>query len=381
MTGMEDVLKFIKAHWFKCALILILLIALWYRMGIIDSFIIPTYGNTMYHVGIERETILTEHYPDYELSYGGGFPHFYVPAFRLLIVSMSIASGIDPMVMSGIMTIVLTLFILLAMSCVAFKLSNNLYIALFAAFFFILSPEMTIFTMRPLPELLGLFMVPFTFYFVLKEDWGMATLGASITALTHQMTLLTLFAVIVGYGFFHLLYSSFNKLDIKKSLMIFVPAIASCITYAIWQVYSLGTLNIFKIAQVVNREGNPVDAALFLRTGIFVLIFFVLGLFYIYIFAARRDDKKDPTVTNKAKGRSIVEFEKYIPKITIDSRMFILAWLLVTILLTKNDLFGMRIFMDRFFTFFVQAAIIVSAFGLYAFMEWMDLKLLKEKPE
>jgi len=82
------------------------LIALWYRMGIIDSYIIPTYGNTMYHVGIERETILTGYYPTEELSYGGGFPNFYVPAYRLLIVSMCVATGIDPMVMSGLMTIV-----------------------------------------------------------------------------------------------------------------------------------------------------------------------------------------------------------------------------------------------------------------------------------
>ncbi|MCD1295519.1 hypothetical protein CUJ83_10960 [Methanocella sp. CWC-04] len=359
---------FIKRHWYKAALLLILLIALWYRMGIIESFIIPTYGNTMYHVGIERETILTQHYPDYELSYGGGFPHFYVPAYRLLIVSMSIASGIDPMIMSGIMTITIALFILLAMYILAYKLSNNLYIALFAAFFFVISPEMTIFTMRPLPELLGLFMVPLTFYFVMKENWSMATVGAALTALTHQMTLLSLVAVIALYGVFQLAYAAYKKKDFVKGIKCFIPVVAACATYGLWQVYSLGTLNIFNIAQVVNREGNPVDMGLFLRTGLFVLVFFVLGLLYIYLNSRAGSDK----VAGK---------KPYLPDINIDTKLMIAAWLIATVILSKNDLFGISIFMDRFFTFFVQAAIIIAGFGMYALLSWMGLDLLKEKPE
>jgi hypothetical protein len=42
------VLGVIKKYWYMAALVLIVLIALWYRMGIIDGYIIPTYGNTMY---------------------------------------------------------------------------------------------------------------------------------------------------------------------------------------------------------------------------------------------------------------------------------------------------------------------------------------------
>jgi hypothetical protein len=36
--------------------------------------------------------------------------------------------------------------------------------------------------------------------------------------------------------------------------------------------------------------------------------------------------------------------------------------------------------MDRFFTFFVQIAIIVAGFGLYALLRAMDLNVLKVKP-
>ncbi len=368
------VLGAIKKYWFAVALLLIVLVALWYRMGIIDNYVVPTYGNTMYHVGIERETILTQHYPDYELSYGGGFPHFYVPAYRLLIASMSVATGIDPMVMSGLMTIAIALFILLAMFAVALRLGDNLYIALFAAFFYLMSPELTIFTMRPLPEILGLFMVPFTLYFVVRKRWWLAAAGAAITALTHQMTLATLVAVIGAYLAFQLARAGLAyfkskegyKEPLETALWCLAPILAACLTYALWQVYSLGTLSIFGIAQVVYREGNVVDLPLFLRTGVFVLPFFAIGLAFILsrLRQNRQDNKKD----------------EYGYDITPDAALLVLAWVIITLLLTFNDWFGIHIFMDRFFTFFVQIAIIVAGFGMYAVLRAMDLDVLKVKP-
>lgn len=378
-TTFTRALDFMKKYWYAIALIIIIMIAIWYRMGIINSFIIPTYGNTMYHVGIERETILTQHYPDYELSYGGGFPHFYVPAYRLLISSMSIVSGIDPMVMSGLMTITIAVFILLAMFIVAYRLSNNPYVALFAAFFFIISPELTIFTIRPLPEILGLFMVPLTLYFVIREDWAMAIVGSIITALTHQMTLLSLVAIMAMYVVFQLIYAAMVSKNYRKALMCVLPIVAACGTYAIWQIYSLGTLNIFNIAQVVNREGNPVTLALFLRTGIFVLIFLVLGLYYLYL--EKRGNKRQENGNEQKQEVMQAEKMQYLPAFTIDGKLLVLAWIVVTALLTKNEVFGISIFMDRFFTFFVQIAVIVAGIGMYALLYWMEFGPLKVKPE
>jgi hypothetical protein len=377
----NGLLDIVKKYWFVAALLLIILVALWYRMGIINSYIIPTYGNTMYHVGIERETILTQHYPDYELSYGGGFPHFYVPAYRLLISSMSVATGIDPMVMSGLMTITIAIFILLAMFAVAFRLSENLYVALFAAFFFIMSPEMTIFTMRSLPELLGLFMVPFTLYFVIRKNWLAASIGAAITALTHQMTLASLVAVIGVYMVFQLIRAAwaYTRGKDKKELYseplntaiwCMAPILAACLTYALWQVYSLGTLSLFGIAQVVYREGNVVDLPLFLRTGVFVLPFFAIGLAYIAT-----------DLWDRLRGKGTVEKKgEYGCHISTDAALLMFAWVAITLLLTFNDRFGIHIFMDRFFTFYVQIAIIVAGFGMYALLRALDLDVLKVKP-
>ncbi|HTX44126.1 MAG TPA: hypothetical protein VMC61_05305 [Methanocella sp.] len=381
---MDDVqgrlLGLIKKYWYAVALLLIVLIALWYRLGIINNYVIPTYGNTMYHVGIERETILTQFYPSLELSYGGGFKNFYVPAYRLLIASMSVATGIDPMVMSGLMTITLAIFILLAMYAVAYRLSDNLYVALFAAFFFLVSPEITIFTMRPLPEILGLFMVPFTLYFVIRKRWWLAAAGAAVTALTHQMTLATLVAVIGVYLALQLARAGIvylrekedenrYKAPLKTALWCLVPILAACVTYALWQVYSLGTLSIFGIAQVVYREGNPVDLPLFLRTGVFVLPFFVIGLAFIA-----------SELWNRVQGRKAAGNGEYGYNITTDSALLMFAWVAITLILTFNDKLDIHIFMDRFFTFYVQIAIIIAGFGMYALLRAVDLDVLKVKP-
>ncbi|HTY89747.1 MAG TPA: hypothetical protein VMC84_01075 [Methanocella sp.] len=385
----DEVIRVVKKYWYMVALALIVLIALWYRLGIIDSYIIPTYGNTMYHVGIERETILTQYYPTTELSYGGGFPNFYVPAYRLLIVSMCVATGIDPMIMSGLMTIVLGIMVLLVLYVLAYRLSNNLYVALFAAFFFIMSPDITIYTMRPLPEILGLFLVPFTLLFVIREDWWLASICAAITALTHQMTLLTLVAVIGTYMLFQLIRAAWQYYKDRKDREAFMkplrtvlgclaPIFVACLTYAAWLVYSTGSVNIMSIAQVTNHEGNQVDVALFLRVGVFVLIFTVIGLFFLgdKLFS-RPGEPKDP------KG-------EYGLSTSVDSLLLIGAWALITLLLTFNDKIFYIFpdhkflifpnFMDRYLTFFAQICVIIAAYGVYAVLRAVDLDILREKP-
>ena len=394
----RKLMALVRKNMFWLALILILIVALWYRMGIIESYIIPTYGNTMYHVGIERETVDTGYYPTTELSYGGGFPNFYVPAYRLLIASMSVATGIDPMVMSGLMTILLALFIILAIFVLAQQLSNNKYVALFSAFFFVMSPELTIFTMRALPELLGLFMIPLTIYFMMKNEWVFAIIGSIVTALTHQMTLAVLVGVIGMYAVLQLVWAGWlyyrSRADktivfmekLKYAIKCFITAFAACVTYGVWQMYSLGTLSLMGTAQLKNHEGNTVDPALFMRTGVFVLFFCVIGLIYIYCRVKASKAKKD----------------EYGLAITADSALLILAWIITTLILTFNDHINpiiqfintytggivtiptisvFPIFMDRFFTFFVLMAVIVAGYGMYAVLSAIDLDILKEKQE
>jgi hypothetical protein len=372
------------------ALLLIIGVAIWYRLGAIESYVVPTYGNTMYHVGIERLTVLTQHYPDYEISYGGGFPNFYVPAYRLLIASMSVATGIDVLAMSGLMVIVIGTMALLAMFALAYRMSDNKYVALFAAFFFVMSPDITIYTIRPFPELLGLFMVPFTLYFVVRKNWAMAIIGAALTALTHQMTLAALAAILGIYAVLLLIRAGLAyakkkeyRIGFEEALGCVATILAACVTYGAWQLYTLGTLSLMKTNQVVYHEGNVVDLPLFLRVGTFVLIFFAIGLFYFF-GKSHRADKAGYGVT-----------------VTAETTLLAFAWIVATLILMLNDRINPLIqflntyvggimaiptiemfplFMDRFFTFFVMIAIIVAAFGMYAILEAMGLDVLKAKP-
>lgn len=314
--------------------------ALWYRSPIWEGYIIPTFGNTMYHVGIIRKTMETMYYPLYELSYGGSFRHFYVPAYRLLIASLAITSGIDPMPLSGIMTIAIAIFIVLMLYSLAYRIYDNHYVGLCAALFFVLSPELTIFTSRALPQLLGLFMVPLTLYFVIREQRLLSVLAAMVTALTHQMTLLVLALTLLAYSILQIK-------DRDKFLLAFVPFLAACATYGVWQLYTMQTLDIFSISQVKYHEGTVVDWKLFARAGLVVIPFSIIGLIRTFL-------------------------STHMPR---DCKLLMLSWFVVTLLLTKNELFGVSIFMDRFFTFLVECMVIFAGFGLFYSLNYLDERL------
>ncbi|MGA3358656.1 MAG: hypothetical protein ABSC87_00330 [Halobacteriota archaeon] len=324
-----------------------------YRLNVLGGYVIPTYGNTMYHVGIERLTLETGHYPTQELSYNGGFPNFYVPAYRLLIVSQAAFTGIDPMVMSGLMTIALAI----AVFGVIYAFSKQLLgasAAVCALFFLTLSPEITIFTIRALPELLGLVMFPLTLFFVMKNRKegpfqfngyvALSVIAAAVTALTHQITLLILALVLAVYA----LTQIKNRNEFLKAI---VPLVASIAVYGLWQVYSLHTLSILGLSQVRYHEGTPVDffasaftVGFFDRAGLLVVPFAAIGLVWLEI-------KK------------------------VEKRFLLYSWVIATLLLTKNDLLGIHIFMDRFLTFFVESLIIAGGVGAFAVLQFLDASI------
>lgn len=335
---LKDTLNLVTNRHFL--LLVIISIAIYYRVKTLKGYIIPTFGNTMYHVGIIRETIETSHYPPYELSYGGSFEHFYVPAYRLLTASLSIMSGIDPMVLSGIVTIFIAVITILAIYSLGLRMGNQ-YVGIYAALFFVLSPELAIFTSRALPATLGLFMIPLTLYFVARDYRSLSILSAIGTALTHQMTLLALASTLFIYSIFQI-----KKKD--KFLSGFIPLFAACAAYGAWQVYSMGTLNILSISQIQYREGTPVGIEIFSRMGVIVFLFMIPG---IYVFFSGMMNK--------------------------DHKILMISWLIATLMLTKNDtllsLIGEEgIFMDRFFTFLVQCVVILSGFGLFFVLRGMD---------
>jgi hypothetical protein len=307
----------------------------------------------MYHVGIERLTTQTGFYPTEELSYNGGFQHFYVPSYRLFVSSLSLITGIDPMIMSGAVTIITSLAICGIIYAIT-KRASTPFAGVCALFLLILSPEMTIFSVRALPELLGLFTFPLTLYFILLNKGDkpfnlnaylyLSIFAASLTALTHQMTLLTLALVLVIYGLTQLK----NKAELFNA---WVPLAAAVIVYVIWQLYSLHTISIFGLAQVKFHEGMPVDlfasvnkVGFIERTGFLPIPLFIIGIIYL-------------------------EYKK------ADKRFLLYAWVAASLILTKNDVLGISIFMDRFLTFMVEGMIVLGGIGAYAILELLDKRV------
>jgi hypothetical protein len=373
--------------WFYVALLLIVIFALYYRAGVpgqpgaISNFVIPTWGNTMYHVGIERVTLETGHYPSEEISYGGGFPNFYVPGYRLLVVALSTATGIDPMPMSGLVVLLLGMFCLLAVCIVAHRLSGgNYYVALFAAFFFLMSPDMTINTERPFPELMGLFILPLALYFVLGEEWLLATLMAITMALTHQQSVLALLGILGLYSTFQLVYAFLVTHKYGKFLRSLAPLFATIITMALWLMYSMGTVNFTKIAQLTYHEQWPVTLSTILETGAFVLLFLLLGLVYVFVLPVitrllRKPDSQKPG----SKGRPA---KRYALKVSTDAKLMLLAWMIGALILTKNEWIifpiNLNTLQSRFYTYFVDVAIVLAGFGMYALLSAIDSRLLED---
>ena len=332
-----------------------------YRLNVLRGYVIPTYGNTMYHVGIERLILESGYYPTQELSYNGGFPHFYVPAYRLLVAAQALLSGIDPMVVSGLVTITLSV----AVFCVIYTFTKQLVhasAAVCALFFLTVSPEITIFTIRALPELLGLFMLPLTLIFVLANRIegsfklnayvALSVVSAAVTALTHQMTLLTL-ALVLG------IYALTQIKSKNEFLKAFVPLVTVLAVYVLWQVYTLHTVSILGLSQVKFHEGTPVDflasefsVGFFERAGVLLVPFAAIGLAWL------------------ERNRS-------------NKRFLLYSWILASLLLTKNDLLGIGIFMDRFLTFFVESLIVAAGIGAFAVLHFLETRVLNsiKKPQ
>lgn len=387
----EDI---IKRYWYYGALFLVALIALWYRSTILGNYLIPTWGNTMYHVGIEREMILTQHYPTTELSYGGGFPNFYVPGFRLLVAAMAIATGIDVMTMSGIIVPVLGVFALLAVYAVAYRLSgNNAFVGLFAAFFFLLSPDITLNTVRPFPELMGLFVLPLALYFLIREDWGLAILMSVVMALTHQQSMFALVSIMGLYMVFQFGYAALFTKQFKKPIMTAVPVLALLVTYAAWQMLTMGSLNILNIAQITYHEAWPVTMSTIIQTGLFVLLFMIPGAAYIFVVNDPRKVKQSTAAADKSPKKA-PQKKIYDLNISADAKMLIVAWIIASVVLFKNEMWGVWLsalthvnafnlstMQSRFYTYFTEIAIILAGFGMYWLLSLIDFDVMLEKPE
>ena len=178
------------------------------------------------------------------------------------------------------------------------------------------------------------------------------------------------------YSVFQLLYAVATTRKFKKFLWSCVPWIAAIGTMFLWLMYSMGSMNITRIAQLTYHEQWPVTMSTILETGTFVLIFLVIGLLYVYT--------KDLLKNKKQTGKKDVK-SSYSLTISADSRMLIAAWMIGALVLTKNEWihilsFSVNTLQSRFYTYFVDVAIVIAGFGMYALLSWIDFRLMRERP-
>jgi len=273
----------------------------------------------MYHTGIIRLITEAGALPLYDLSYGGFTKSFYVPAYRMFVASLSLISGTDPATTAALATIAFGVAAAAAIYLLGREIGGE-WVGVCAAFLFVLSPEITIYTIRPFPEVLGIPLMLLAFYFVVKQRLGLAIIASVLTALTHQTTAVVLGAVLLVYG---LLARD------KKS---FVALACAAAAYFAWQLVSLNSLDILSMRQIALKESGAITLSHIERIGAFALLFAPFAL-----PAIARDWKKHAMT---------------------------LSFLVATLLLAKNDWFGIGIFNDRLFTYFAIAAVLVGAIGL-----------------
>ena len=309
-----------------------MLFGAWYRLKSLASFVHPTYGNTMYHTGMVRLIVQTGMMPVYSLSYGGFTKSFYVPAYRLFVASLSLLSNTDPVVAASLFVIAMGIVATLAAYLLGREFGGTA-VGLASAFLFVLSPELTIYTIRAFPEVLGIPLFLLTLYFLHKRNMAMAVLSAVLTTMSHQATAIVLGAVLLVYSI------------VKRDKIAAAALVSSIAAYSAWQLYALGSLDILSMRQIALKESGAVTAQSIERIGVWALLFAPFGLVYL-----------------------LKSWRKHL---------LLLGFAAATLLLAKNEMLGIGIFTDRLFTFFALSLVFVAAFGMK--LVWGQLEGVKWK--
>lgn len=324
----------------KILLILAILTSIYIRLPVFDHFIMPTFGNTFIHVTIARETIDTGYFPLIDYSYGGGIPNLYVPAYRMLIAELSLLFGVDIIILSRYLVLFFGVLASLSFYVLTKSFSNE-WAGVFAAFLASISPELVIYTLRPLPQSLGMVLVPFAIFAIVKNNYLLTALSFIFISLLHQETALVLVGIIFVYYNLALLFKSSAE---RLALIAFIIGV---FTYLIWHFAIVGNINIMELAQFKYKESgsspnlfdltNGVEKMpLFTRIGFLVSLFTIPGLL----------------ISLKKKNYLLLSF-------------FILNFLAV-----GNEYIGIGVFADRFVAYLCQPMVVLSAIAIYSFLSY-----------
>ena len=350
-----------------------LLVAIGFALSIVNQglferadFFLPTYDNSMLHAGRARFVMDTGFYPSLELVFGGVTPTYHVPAYPSLVAAFGELSGLSWFWSIRVIALLFAVLLPLAAYCLAKRASGgNAFAGAAAAFMILLTAGVSTWGMRTTPISLGVITVLALLWLVLERNWLLVVFGGVMLALTHQPSLLAFFGTMcvffiasnAGAAWAFLRKSgSWTKREageFLKSLdwLPFVGGAAALLPYLAWHISKTGLtcLTLKCLPQGNSHEfGESVnlvdyfkpfkDAADNVSGGVqtfFVNVPQFLGLI----------------------GVLWVAFDK---RVDGRAKLLLYSWLLWTLLLVKNDVFGIGVFTQRFLTFFDESVAIFA---------------------
>ena len=301
----------------------------------------PTYGNTNIHVATAQHILKHWEYPlQNDYSYGGGIPSLYVPGYRLVLAgTIAIVGSVD--FASRLLVMLFALLLPIGFFLFARQLFGD-YAGVAAAFFASLPAELLIYTVRPLPQAMGLTLLPFAFYAIAAGRKKLAVALSLATALTHQEAAVFLAVGVFAYALADTAIESFKrkKISLPKGIawIALLCWAATVLAYVGWHYFVMGDFNVFGLAQFSNHEGNVVLFNDFVSKTGWVLS--ALGIAGIVMLASKnvfRPSKQE---------------------------ILLLTLGIIGFIFIKNELLGIRVFMDRFIVFLQIPLAILAAFAL-----------------
>ncbi|MFH1106279.1 MAG: hypothetical protein V1787_00120 [Candidatus Micrarchaeota archaeon] len=300
-----------------CAVVL----SMYTHSMVFREWTMPTYGNTFIHVASIRHAVTYGSYPMEDYSYGGGIPNLYVPFYRIFVADTVLLTGLSIDFVSRAAVMLFSVLFPLAFFALGRRMFGD-WAGVFAAFFCSLPGELLIYTVRPLPQALGMVLLPVAFLALYSERRRAAMFLAFAVAMVHQEAAVFYAGVTLGYfllvmAFFAVSFilsdprsgrtsgvvSGFFE-DKRGVRLAFVCFLVATLTYLLWHYWVMHTFDIFELAQFKNHEGGFITVESFLtKTGLVVASLSILGLLFVLQGMVREFLK---SVTEKGDVRSFV---------------------------------------------------------------------------
>lgn len=369
-------------------LIFIALINFMMQYDAITNYIIPTYGNTMYQLSFSHYINVHGYRTPIALEYGGTGNNYYVPGFRYFISVISLLTDTDVIPAANLFMIIISIISPFTFYILSYKLTQSYLAGIISAFISLASPELQIYMVRPLPEMLGLVFILFSLYFALefiknrkarklpelinkkiknkksllkklvenflsflsnnRPNYLFAAILTSVTVCYLHPQSQT--ALTFTYGFISFIYLNifisrllFIRYELKQPFfmtlrMLFIALLVGGL-YLHWHYLQTSTLYPKVLAPYKYKEFSKILGFKdYFIIGELVLSLAIIGLYFAYIDRI---------------------------KIEVESKILIFCWVIATLILTKNEILGIKAHTERFLAFLAESAVIAASIGLW----------------